>query len=139
MMRGWKLVAMACVVALSWTSPGMGEGGKKPKPAKAQVKPGKVFHVVVFKFKEGVTKEQIEKVCEEFRGLRKKIPEVAGYKAGANISPEGLNKGFTHCFIVTFKNTKDRDIYLDHPAHKEFAKGLGAVLADVFVVDFEAR
>jgi len=30
--------------------------------------------------------------------------------------------GFTHCFIVTFKDAKARDEYLPHPVHEEFKK-----------------
>ncbi len=41
--------------------------------------------------------------------------------------------------ILSFKSDKDRDAYLVHPAHKEFGKLLGPVMADVFVVDFWAE
>jgi hypothetical protein len=58
---------------------------------------------------------------------------------GINVSPEGLDKGFTHCFILTFKSEKDRDAYLVHPDHKAFGGLVGPVLDDVFVIDFWAR
>lgn len=101
--------------------------------------PKQVAHVVCFKFNEGVTQEQIDKVCADFAALRKKVPSIANYRAGINNSPEGLNKGFTHCFIVTFANAKGRDAYLPHPAHQEFVKTLDGLIADVFVIDFEVE
>ncbi|MDB5242587.1 MAG: stress responsive alpha-beta barrel protein, partial [Spirosoma sp.] len=55
---------------------------------------------------------------------------------GTNHSPENLNKGLTHAFILTFDSEKDRDAYLPHPAHKAFGGVVGAWLADVTVVDF---
>jgi len=58
---------------------------------------------------------------------------------GTNNSPENLNKGFTHGFVLTFKTEKDRDAYLVHPDHKAFGKLVGGVLADVFVLDFLAK
>ena len=99
---------------------------------------GKLYHVVSFKFKEGATKEQIKQVEDAFRDLKNKVKEIQSYEWGTNVSPEKHDKGFTHAFILTFKNDKDRDAYLIHPDHKAFGKIVGPVLADVFVVDFWA-
>jgi len=98
----------------------------------------KLQHVVAFKFKESATKEQIKEVEDAFRALKKKIKEVHALEWGTNVSPEKHAKGFTHCWILTFKSDKDRDTYLDHPEHKAFGKLVGPVIADVFVVDFWA-
>lgn len=97
-----------------------------------------VYHVVCFKYKDSATEEQIAAVSEAFADLENEIPFITSYRAGTNISPEGLDKGFTHCYILTFKNREDRDKYLPHPAHKAFGRKLGPVLDDVFVIDFEA-
>jgi len=99
-------------------------------------KKGKIHHVVALKFKEGTSKEQIKEVETAFRDLKKKIKEVSSLKWGTNVSPEKHDKGFTHCFVLTFKSDKDRDAYLVHPDHKAFGKLLGPIMADVFVVDF---
>lgn len=99
-------------------------------------KSGKLFHVVSFKFKENASKEDIQKVVDAFGALKKKIPAIQSYEWGTNVSPEKHDKGFTHAFILTFNNEKDRDAYLVHPDHKAFGGIVGPVLADVFVVDF---
>jgi hypothetical protein len=99
----------------------------------------KLFHVVAFKFKEGTTKEQIKQVEDAFRDLKKKIREIKSYEWGTNISKENRNKGCTHGFILGFNSEKDRDTYINHPAHKEFGKLVGPVLDDVFVIDFQAK
>ena len=106
---------------------------------KSKVKVKKIRHVVCFKFKEDATKEQIAKVVKTFEDLKKKkkIAEIENFEWGTNNSPEGLNKGFTHCFILTFANEKARDVYLPHPDHKAFGKVLKPILDDVFVIDFE--
>jgi hypothetical protein len=96
-------------------------------------------HVVCIKFKAGTTPEQIKTVEEAFRALKTKIPHIASLEWGLNNSPEGRNKGFTHCFILGFKSEADRAAYLPHPAHKEFGSILGPVLDDVFVIDFWAE
>lgn len=111
--------------------------------ADAQARPrgrrGQVVHVVSFKFKEDASKEAIAKVEKDFAGLREKISEIATLEWGTNISPEKLNKGFTHCFVLTFRTEPDRDAYLIHPNHKKFAESVGPVVADVFVIDYLAQ
>lgn len=98
-----------------------------------------VRHVVLFKFKDGTPAEDIKKVEQAFAELPKKIDVIKGFEWGTDISPEKLSQGFTHCFFLTFANEKDRDAYLPHPAHKEFAAGLGSCLDKVLVVDYKAR
>jgi hypothetical protein len=99
-------------------------------------KKGKLRHVVAFKFKDTASKEDIQKIVEAFGALKKKIPAVLSYEWGTNNSPENRNKGCTHAFTLTFNSEKDRDAYLVDPAHKEFGKLVGPVLADVFVIDY---
>jgi hypothetical protein len=100
---------------------------------------GKLVHMVSFKFKDTASKEEIAKVEAAFAALPKKIAQIASFEWGTNVSPEKLDKGFTHGFLLTFRTEQDRDAYLVHPDHKEFGKLVGPVLADVFVVDFWAK
>lgn len=100
---------------------------------------GKLVHLVSFKFKDAEDKAGIRKVEEAFAALPGKIPQIASFEWGTNVSPEKHDKGFTHAFILTFRTEKERDEYLVHPAHQEFGKLVGPVLADVFVVDFLAQ
>ncbi len=101
------------------------------------VEPVKVLrHVVMFKFAESATPAKIQKIEEAFAQLPKKITTIKSFEWGTNSSPEGLNQGLTHCFILTFTSNEDRDAYLVHPAHKEFGKSLGSDVDKVTVVDF---
>ena len=99
----------------------------------------KLQHVVSFKFKSSAAPEDIKKVEDGFRALKGKIPQIEKLEWGTNVSKEKRDKGFTHCFIVTFKSENDRDTYIAHPDHKAFGKTLGPVLEDVFVIDFWAK
>ena len=96
----------------------------------------KLRHVVAFKFKDTATPEQIKDVEREFRALKGRIHEVVSIEWGTNISKENRDKGFTHCWIVTFKNEKDRDAYIVHPEHKKFVDFALPYVADVLVLDF---
>ncbi len=93
-------------------------------------------HVVSFKFKEDASDCEIKEVEKQFVALKDKIPGILSLEWGKNNSPEGLNKDFTHCFIVTFKDEKAREVYLPHPDHKAFVSILKPILDDVFVIDF---
>jgi hypothetical protein len=100
---------------------------------------GKVHHVVCFKFKSTASSQDIKKVEEAFVALKSKVPGIDSLKWGTNVSKEQRNKGFTHCFILTFKSEKERDDYLEHPEHKAFGSLVGPVVDDVFVIDFTPK
>ena len=96
-------------------------------------------HVVCFKFKEEAKPEQIKNIEKEFAALKGKIDTIIDLEWGTNVSPEDRAKGFTHCFIVTFKDRAGLDVYLPHADHKAFVKILKPILDDVFVFDFVAK
>lgn len=93
-------------------------------------------HVVLFKFKDDAPPEQVKAVEDAFRALPTKIDTITGYEWGTNVSPEGKNDGYTHCFFVTFKDKAGVEAYLPHPAHKEFGALLRPILDKVCVVDY---
>ena len=93
-------------------------------------------HVVLFKFKANTPSEKIKEIEDAFNNLPNKIPQINGYEWGLNNSQENLNKGFTHCFFLTFKSEADRSTYLPHPDHKAFGALLTPYLEDVLVVDY---
>ena len=107
--------------------------------SKQNKKPGKVKHMVAFKFKDGTSEADIDKLNAAFRELPDKIDVIRTFDMGLNNSPEKLNKGCTHGYLLTFDSDAERDIYLNHPAHKEFGALAGKMLADVFVVDFDSE
>lgn len=96
-------------------------------------------HVVMFKFKDSVSDEEIREVERAFAALPGKIDAIADFEWGTDISVEGKAKGFTHCFFVSFRDKEGRAEYLPHPAHQEFVKLVGPRIDDVLVVDYFAR
>lgn len=93
-------------------------------------------HIVMFKFKESASPQDIAKVVDAFRALPAQIPQIAGYEDGVNNSPEGLDKGFTHVFVVTFKSEADRAAYLPDPSHKAFVALIGPYVEEAMVLDY---
>ena len=72
----------------------------------------KVKHVALWKFKEGTPPEKIDMVLQELLDVSETIPGIEDYVSGANNSPEGMNQGYTHGFVMTFENAEARDGYL---------------------------
>ncbi len=93
-------------------------------------------HVVLFKFKDSSSKEDVQRVVDAFRELPSKIEGIHAFEWGTDVSPEGKAQGFTHCFFVTFESEKDRDAYLPHEAHQAFIKIAGPHIDKVLVVDY---
>lgn len=93
-------------------------------------------HVVLFKFKPEVTPAQVQEVVDAFGALPSKIDAIEDFEWGTDVSVEGKAAGYTHGFVVTFRDAKGRDEYLPHPAHQEFVKLVGPRIDGVLVFDF---
>ena len=95
-----------------------------------------IRHLVLLKFSEETTTARRAELAAAFAALATQIPQVRSLEWGLNASPEQLDKGFTHCFLVTFDDEAARDAYLPHPAHQAFVRELKPWLADALVVDY---
>lgn len=109
-----------------------------PSSAQSTSTEKKLRHVVLFKFKDTSSAEDVQKVEKAFKDLAKKLALVKDFEWGKNTSPENLNQGLTHCFFVTFNSDKDRDTYLTHPDHQAFVEVLKPHLDKVTVIDYWA-
>jgi hypothetical protein len=116
--------------------------------------PGLLKHIVLFRYREGITDQQRQEVEDRFHALAKShrngAPYILGIESGAQNSPEGLHAGLEHGFIVTFKSEGDRNYYLGRPfinnaslydpAHDEFKEFVGKYLhprqGSIMVFDF---
>ena len=95
-------------------------------------------HVVLFKFKDDTGSEKRKEIEDAFCALPDKIDAIYGFEWGTDVSVEGKSQGFTHCFLVTFRNEADRDTYLPHPAHEAFRSILRPHLEKGLVIDYRA-
>jgi hypothetical protein len=97
-----------------------------------------VRHIVAWRFRDETTDTQIERFSEAFRTLQDTIPGIIGFEHGVNNSPENLNRGLTHVYLLTFESIAARDAYLPHPEHKKFGETIRqmGIVAEVFVLDY---
>lgn len=106
--------------------------------ANAQSKPSTKLlrHVVLFKFKDTSSAQDVKVVEDAFVALKGKIKLIKDFEWGTNNSPENLNQGLTHCFLVSFASEKDRDDYLVQADHVAFVEVLKPHLDKVTVIDY---
>ncbi|KAI1170704.1 hypothetical protein F4777DRAFT_568278 [Nemania sp. FL0916] len=103
-----------------------------------------IFHIVLFKFKDELDKETVQKASLGMVTLEEKLLHPVTKKTyvrnrigGINNSPEGRARGFTHGYICEFDNEEDRTYYLEaDPAHIEWVQYVKPFIADAMVVDF---
>lgn len=96
-------------------------------------------HVVLLRFKPEAGAADIARIEQAFAGLAGRIAEVQSLEWGTNNSPEGLDRGYTHCFTLGFEDAAARDAYLVHPVHQAFSAQAGPHLAEVLVIDYAAQ
>lgn len=129
------IIALAALVPVF----AMADHHKKDEAAAKKEAAAPYRHVVCFKFKDDAKPEQVKKIEEAFAALEEKIKTITDLEWGTNVSPENHAQGFTHCFIVSFKDRAGLDVYLPHKAHKDFVELLLPSLDKVFVIDFVAK
>ena len=121
-------VLLATLAAVFFLSPAEADSRDTP----AQI----LRHVVLFQFKDSATAAEIREIETAFCRLPSATGLIRDFEWGTNVSPEGLDQGHTHCFMLTFNTEADRDAYLPHPAHQEFGALLGPSLEKVTVIDY---
>ena len=95
-------------------------------------------HVVMFGFTDETTPDQVDEIVARFAALKDLIEGIDSFEWGPNVSPEGLNQGLSHCFLLTFATEAARDAYLPHPDHVAFAEFVKPFIAHVTVLDYWA-
>ena len=123
-------ILLAGCVAVHKTETITDEGPTCKEPAQV------LRHVVLFKFKDGTTSQQVRQIENSFCALPSKIDTIYDFEWGTDVSVENRSEGFTHCFVVTFLSKADRAKYLPHPGHKDLISMLGPHLDKVLVVDY---
>ncbi|KAB8258188.1 hypothetical protein BDV32DRAFT_126239 [Aspergillus pseudonomiae] len=103
-----------------------------------------ITHIVLFQFQAGISPEIIKDVCSRMLALKDNClhpssnkPYIKTSFGGIDNSPEGIQHGITHAFVVEFTSAADRDYYVkEDPIHQEFVKSLAGVIEKAQAIDF---
>ena len=77
-------------------------------------------HLVLYIWKPETPADTLREIENAFRALPAKIPQVAEFEWGTDVSVQGLSRGYTHCFVISFASEADRDAYQAHPDHQAY-------------------
>lgn len=95
-----------------------------------------IEHIVLFKWQETASEEQINQALTELNALKNKIPSIVDLSCGKNFSER--NQGFQHGLIVRFNDRSSLDAYFPHPSHQEVVNHyIRPILADILSIDYE--
>lgn len=88
-----------------------------------------IRHCVLVRFRPDVDQTARETVYDGLRALVGGLDGLLAGSFGANVSPEGLDRGYNGGFTMDFRDAAARDAYLADPAHKAAGAALVATLA----------
>lgn len=91
------------------------------------------IHCFAFRWKPGVTEEQIDRAAVEIQKLQGQIPGLLETYVGRNISPRG--QGYAFGGVMKFADKASLDAYGLHPVHQQLLSWL-VPLIEPIEVDF---
>ncbi|WP_046174918.1 Dabb family protein [Domibacillus indicus] len=95
-----------------------------------------IDHIVLVKFAETTTPEQLKEVTKRFKALEQHLEGVIDIQAGINFSEK--NQGYQVVLTTRFENKAALDAYGPHPEHQAVAAFIREVgRLDSIVVDIE--
>lgn len=85
-----------------------------------------IRHIVLTKFKPDTTEETIRGIYEELAALVEVLPGARDFRGGRSSSPERIERGYHHGFVIDFDGWEDLARYADNPTHKALGARLVA-------------
>lgn len=85
-----------------------------------------IRHIVLTKFKPETTEEKIAEIYASLSELTDALPGARNFTGGRSQSPEQIERGYMHGFVIDFDSWSDLKTYADHPTDQ----ALGARLVE---------
>ncbi|UJF34932.1 Dabb family protein [Paenibacillus hexagrammi] len=95
-----------------------------------------IDHIVLVKFGETTTQEQMQEVADRFKALKPHLTGIVDIQAGLNFSEK--NKGYQVVLSVRFEDRAALEAYGPNPEHQAVAAYIREVgREDSLIVDIE--
>lgn len=85
-----------------------------------------IRHIVLIRFLPSVSEASIADLFAELHQIDGKIPGLLAITAGKSESPEQMERGYMHGFVVDFADWVALQAYQDHPDHQVLGAKLTA-------------
>jgi hypothetical protein len=93
-----------------------------------------VQHIVMWKFKEESTQDDILEIKNRLEALPEIIPQIKFYEVGLNVKDS--NNAMDMVLISKFKSIDEMAIYANHVEHQRVVELIGNATKEARVVDF---
>ena len=95
-----------------------------------------IKRILMFKFKADANTSTVSTILSDMESLPNKIDGIKSVESGTDLSPEGMNQGFTHIVQFTFEDKEAREAYLPHPEHEAIKTLCMPILEDMLIFDY---
>ena len=85
-----------------------------------------IRHIVLVTFKPEVAERDIATLFSGLSGLVRSLDGAGGFMGGRSESPEQMERGYSHAFVIDFDDWAALTRYSDHPEHR----ALGAKIVE---------
>jgi len=91
-------------------------------------------HVVLFKFKEGTSKEEIQRLGKGLGNLPHLINEIREFRFGTDVIRS--ERSYDFGLVSSFDDLDALERYQRHPDHRKVLEFVKAITSSVVAVDF---
>ena len=77
-----------------------------------------IRHIVLTKFKPDASEETIKGIYNGLAALADRLPGAANFTGGRSESPEQIERGYMHGFVIDFDSWDALQTYADNEEHK---------------------
>lgn len=96
-----------------------------------------IRHIVLFKFKNGVTAEEKEGLARELRNLGRTIDRLRSIEVAMDAA--GKHNSYDMALNALFDNMEDVSAYAVHPAHVKAVDNVNRLCESHVKVDYETK
>ncbi len=102
-----------------------------------------IRHIVLTKFKPVTEEHKISEIYAGLSALTKKISGARNFTGGRSDSPEQIERGYMHAFVIDFDSWIDLKTYAEHPGHRalgsEIVENAVGGIDGILVLDLEVN
>ena len=77
-----------------------------------------IRHIVLTKFKPETSEDTVKGIYERLAALAQKLPGAQNFTGGRSESPEQIERGYMHGFVIDFDSWDALQSYADDEEHK---------------------
>jgi hypothetical protein len=116
-------LTLAAVVGIAATAPSRIAGATSsatPAPSAARAK--LVRHVLLLAIAPATPPDRLAAIEAAMTKLPSQVPDVVAGESGRDVTGGARTQGYTHAFVLTFRDAAAIERYRSHPAHEAFVE-----------------